>query len=367
MRTRNDEVNRKSPAARPFAIAPPTRAVVSALLALVLVAPVRAQDAGTPLRVVATVPDLGDLANEVGGSDVSVSVLATGRQDAHFVDPRPSFVRLLNQADALLLVGLDLEAGYLPPLLRSARNQRILPGAPGYVDASAAIAPLGVPGSMVDRSMGDVHPFGNPHYLLDPVNGVKVAELVRNALQRLRPEKRDSFESRYQDFRRRLGAALVGDTLAQKYDAFKLALLQERGGLESFLQQQGDADALGGWLGRTKPYRGARVVDDHNLWPYFAKRFGIEVVGDMEPRPGIPPTTKHLQELIELMKARKVVGILAAPYYDPRHARFLADATGARIAELTHQVGGRDRTATYLTSTDYNVRKLVEALGETGR
>jgi ABC-type Zn uptake system ZnuABC Zn-binding protein ZnuA len=246
--------------------------------------------------------------------------------------------------------------------LQNARNYRVVPGGPGYVDASAAITPLQVPVVPVDRSMGDIHAMGNPHYLLDPVNAVRVAELIRTTFQQFRPAQRDRFEQRYQDFRRQVAVGLVGEPLADKYDAFKLATLFERGKLDGFLRSQGDEAALGGWLGRMAPYRGTKVVDDHNMWPYFANRFGVEVVGDMEPRPGIPPTTRHLEKLIKIMKAEGVRAILAAPYYDTRHARFVSEATGAKVVEMTHQVEGRPEAKDYLTMVDLNVDRLAAAL-----
>ncbi len=316
-----------------------------------------------PLQVCATVPELGLLTREVGGDEVAVVVFAKGTEDPHFVEPRPSFVKDLSRADLLVVVGLDLESGYLPILLQNARNARVLPGAPGYLDASQAMLLLDQPTAPVDRSMGDVHPYGNPHYLLDPLNGLRVARLIAGRLAELRPERREYFQARTTAFARRLGTALVGEPLARKYDAEKLAALAEYGKLDDFLHQQGDADALGGWLGAMRPYRGAKVVDDHNLWPYFARRFGIQVIGHMEPKPGITPTTKHLSELIDRMRAEHVRGLLAAAYYDQRHARFLAAAAGVRIAAMANQAGARPGTDDYLALTDYNVRQLAEALG----
>jgi ABC-type Zn uptake system ZnuABC Zn-binding protein ZnuA len=316
-----------------------------------------------PLQVCATVPELGLLTREVGGDEVGVVVFSKGTEDPHFVEARPSFVKDLSRADLLVVVGLDFEIGYLPILLQNARNARVLPGAAGYLDASQAIALLDQPTAPVDRSMGDVHPYGNPHYLLDPLNGLHVARLIAGRLAELRPERREYFQARTTDFARRLGTALVGEPLARKYDAEKLAALAEYGKLDDFLRQQGDADALGGWLGAMRPYRGAKVVDDHNLWPYFARRFGVQVVGHMEPKPGITPTTRHLSKLIDRMRAEHVRGLLAAAYYDPRHVRFLATNTGVPIAAMANQAGARPGTDDYLAFVDYNVRQVAHALG----
>jgi ABC-type Zn uptake system ZnuABC Zn-binding protein ZnuA len=340
---------------------------LSTLLALGLAATgARAAEARAPLRVCATIPDLGSLAREVGGERVTVTVFTKGPEDPHFAQAKPSFVKALSEADLYLQAGLDLELGWAPVLLRNARNAAVLPGGRGHLDASVVVDPLEIPAVSVDRSMGDVHPFGNPHYLLDPLNGLRVARLIRDKLAELDPSGRAAYEERYERFRGRLAAALVGEPLARKYDAEKLALLHEHGRLATFLRAQGDDGALGGWLGTVLPHYGATAVSDHNMWPYFARRFGLEVVGYMEPKPGIPPTTRHLGDLLELMRARGVRLILAAPYYDPRHARFLAERTGARVLAMTHQVGGREGTDDYLAMVDANVRQVAAALAGAG-
>jgi ABC-type Zn uptake system ZnuABC Zn-binding protein ZnuA len=326
---------------------------------LLLAAGARAQE---PVRAFATTPDLASLAREVGGEEVAATAMVYGPEDPHFAPARPSWIKELSQADLYLQNGLELEIGYAPLLLQNARNKKVLPGSAGYVDASAAITPLQVPTVPIDRSMGDVHPFGNPHYLLDPLNGLKAAKLILDKLRDLRPERDAYFVGRYDDFRRRIGEGLVGNELATKYDAEKLALLFEHGKLAAFLERTGERGKLAGWLGRMMPHRGARVVDDHRMWPYFAARFGIEVVGDLEPKPGIPPSTSHLTELVALMRARGVKAVIAAPYYDPRHARFVAEATGAKVAPLSHQVGGRPEAADYVAMIEYNVKTLADAL-----
>ena len=316
-----------------------------------------------PIQVCATIPDLGNLAQEIGGDQVKITVFAKSQEDPHFIEAKPSFIKALSQADLFLQIGMELEIGYAPVLLQNARNSRVLIGAPGYADCSKAITPMEIPIGPVDRSMGDVHPLGNPHYMADPLNGLRVAWLIRDKLIELRAEKKQFFEDRYMVFYKKLGEALVGEKLAGKYDFEKLALLYEEGKIQPFLKEQREEVSLGGWLGMVLPYRGSKVVADHNLWPYFSRRIGILVVGFMEPKPGISPTTKHLQELIEMMKAEKVKVILASPYYDIRHAQFVSKNTGANIVPMAHQVGSRPGTDNYLKMIDYNVRQLVTALG----
>ncbi len=325
-----------------------------------------AGEANPPLSVVATTPELGSLVRAVAGDQAAVVVLAKPNEDPHFVEAKPSYVKALNGADLYLANGMEMEAGYAPVLLNSARNPRVLPGGPGYVDASVVVTPLEIPVAPIDRSMGDVHSLGNPHYLLDPLNGLKVAALLRDVLSSVRPAAATEFAARYEDFKRRLDSALIGPSLAQKYDAEKLAILFEHGKLVPFLERQGEAGALGGWLGELAPYYGTKVVDEHRMWPYFAHRFGLRVVAHLEPKPGVPPTTKHLQEVVDLIRADDVPLILASAYYDPRHAELVASETEARIVRMANQAGSRPGTAEYLDMVNYNVTQLVRALRERG-
>jgi ABC-type Zn uptake system ZnuABC Zn-binding protein ZnuA len=336
----------------------------AARLAAALLAAVAAAQDVEPLRACATTPDLASLLEAVGGDLVETTTFTKPTEDAHFVEARPSMVKALNRADLLVEVGLELEQAYLRVLVDNARNAAVLAGGPGRVDASTAIRKLGLPRSPVDRSMGDVHALGNPHYLLDPMRGLEVAALLRDALTRLRPAAKDRFDQGYADLRRRLAVACVGEELAGLYgdDVERLGLLFQHGKLAAFLDEHGDRDKLGGWFAALLPHRGAKVVADHDLWPYFAERFGIEVIGFFEPKPGIAPTTTHLEALIPRMKAESVGVILASPYMAPQHAEFVARKTGARIADMAHQTGARPGCGDYVATAEHNVRVLVSAL-----
>lgn len=333
------------------------------LVGLVLT-PVQAQSpsSGAMLNVVATVPELGSLVREIGGDHVEITVFAKGTEDAHFVEAKPSFVKILSRADVFIQIGMGMEIGWAPSLLQQARNRHLVPGAPGYINASTVIAPLQVASGAVDRSMGDVHPEGNPHYLLDPVQGLKVAQLIRDRLRELRPLHKAYFEARYATFHRHLGAGLVGEALATKYDVEKLALLADHDKLDTFLASQGELGLLGGWLGRMQAYKGTRVVVDHNQWVYFTQRFGLAVTGLMEPKPGLPPTTQHLRALIQTMRTQDVKLILLGAYFDPRHAQFLAQHTTAKVVNMAHQVGARPQTDDYFRMMDYNIQQIQMAL-----
>jgi ABC-type Zn uptake system ZnuABC Zn-binding protein ZnuA len=320
--------------------------------------------ADPPLRICATVPDLAALAREVGGDRVHVTTFAKGPENPHYIEARPSFVRELAGADLFMQTGLELEIGWSPVLLKNARNEKVLPGAKGYLEASSAIMPLEVPTGIVDRSLGDVHAGGNPHFFSDPLSGLKVAALIEERLEDLRPGDADYLKARHQDLVKRVGERLFGGELAAKYDPAKLALLVEHAKLDEFLKSQGDDAKLGGWLGKMRAYAGKQVVADHMVWPYFARTFSFRVAGYLEPKPGIPPTTKHLQEVIAMMKAEKITVILTTPFFDPRHARVVSEQTGARVAKMAHQVGAVDGTDDYISFVDRNVETLAAAFAE---
>ena len=245
-----------------------------------------------------------------------MTVFAKGPEDPHFLDAKPGFIKALSQADLLIEAGLDLESGWLPVLMKNRETGGSSPALRSPQRAKA-IVPLDVPTGQVDRSMGDVHAGGNPHYLLDPLNGLLVARLIKDKFSELRPREARLFADRYASYRMRVGTALVGDRLAAKYEFEKLAILYQHGRLDVFLREQGEESHLGGWLASMLPFRGTKVVGDHNLWPYFAARFGLLVIGFLEPKPGIPPTTKHLGEIISSMQKENARIILKSPYSTP--------------------------------------------------
>jgi zinc/manganese transport system substrate-binding protein len=315
-----------------------------------------------PLEVVATVPDLGDLVRVVGGDQVSVSVITKGPQDPHVVEPRPSLIRQLHDADLFVLTGMDLEIGWAPVLLQGARNPKILPGGEGYLDTSSVVTPLEVPAATSNRSMGDLHPYGNPHYLTDPVHGLRVAALLRDALGSLRPDERAGFEQRCERFVQQTLEHLVGTELVASYGPEEVARLLDSGRFDAELRARDHTERLGGWLAQMRPYAGTRAIEDHQFWAYFAHRFGIELVTTLEPYPGIAPSTRQLARVVETIRAEKIPLILSTAYFDPRHAHWVAERTGARVVLLAHQAGARSSADGYLGAIDYNVRQVVTAL-----
>ena len=281
------------------------------------------------LRVITTLTDLASLTQEVGGDKVDVEALAKGYQDPHFVEPKPSFLLKLRNADLLISVGLDLEIGWLPPLITQSGNGRIQPGAPGYLDASQFTEILEIPQGKLTRAEGDVHPLGNPHYWLDPDNGRRIAKGIAAKLTEMDPGDQAYFQQREQDFEKRL------------------------------------AEADKKWLAQMAPYRGAKVVTYHRSWPNFAKHFGLDVVGYIEPRPGIPPTPSHTIEIVNLMKREKIKIELIEPYFDLKTPNSIASMTGGRVVVLMPSVGGKPEITDYFKLFDYDIGVLTKAFEET--
>jgi zinc/manganese transport system substrate-binding protein len=301
---------------------------VTLLLGLFLLASPYAAEA-KKLNVVTATTDLTALAQEVGGDKIQVESIAKGYQDPHFVEAKPSFLLKLRQADLLIVVGLQLEIGWLPPLINQSGNARIQVGAAGYLDASQFAEILDIPTGNVTRAMGDVHPLGNPHYWLDPDNGRRIARGFAAKFAELDPSNSSYYQERFQDFDKRLSAA------EQKWDT------------------------------EMKPYRGRKVVTYHNSFPNFAKHFGLNVIGYVEPRPGIPPTPSHTIELIGLMKRENCKLILVEPYFDLKTPQAIARDTGGQVVQYLPSVGGEKEVTNYFQLFDYDIALLSKAFQAT--
>ena len=281
------------------------------------------------LNVVTSTTDMAALTQEVGGDKVAVESIAKGYQDPHFVEAKPSFLLKLRQADLLVVVGLQLEIGWLPPLITQSGNRRIQVGAPGYLDASQFAEILEIPQGTVTRAEGDVHPLGNPHYWLDPDNGRRIARGIANKLRESDPADEAYFQQRFQDFDKRLTAA------EQKWDA------------------------------EMRPYRGRKVVTYHRSFPNFAKHFGLDVIGYVEPRPGIPPTPTHTLEIIQLMRRENCKVVLVEPYFDLKTPQSIGRETGAQVVVYLPSVGGEKGVDDYFKLFDYDIGLLIKAFSAT--
>jgi ABC-type Zn uptake system ZnuABC Zn-binding protein ZnuA len=301
-----------------------TSVLALALAALAWSVPVAAQ---SKLNVVTSTEDLGSIAREVGGDKVSVTALAKGYQDPHFVEPKPSFILAVSRANLYVAVGRELEIGWLPPLLTSSRNAKIQPGSAGYLDASLNVHILEIPTGQITRAMGDVHPLGNPHYWLEPGNGRLIAQAIRNKLSELSPGDKAYFAQRYDDFDKRLAAA------------------EKR------------------WDAAMAPYKGTKLVTYHRSWPNFMERFGLDVMGYVEPKPGIPPSPSHTLELIEDMKRQNVKLVVVEPYFDLKTPQAIANQIpGSKVLVMAPSVGGEKQVTDYIGLFDYDVNLLAGAL-----
>ncbi len=284
-----------------------------------------AMTADAKLNVVATTADFGALAQAVGGDFVNVTVLAKPTEDPHFVDAKPSYIVKLNRADVLIEGGAELESGWLPPLLDGTRNTKLAFGQPGRVRAAEGLALLEVP-TELDRSKGDLHAMGNPHYMTDPENARHVAKHIAEGFSAVDPAHTAAFEQN----------------------------------LQGWLKQLDAKEAV--WQKQLTPFAGTRVAAVHNSWPYFARRFGLKMDLFLEPKPGIPPSPAQLVTVIEAMKRDVTKVIVVEPYQNRRTAEAVAAATGARIVDFAQYPGGLKGTdGDYLALLD----KLVSSLAAT--
>jgi zinc/manganese transport system substrate-binding protein len=288
-----------------------------------------AAPAASKLNVVTSTEDLAALAREIAGDKANVDSIAKGYQDPHFVEPKPSFLLKLQKADLLVVVGLQLEIGWLPPLITQSRNPRIQLGAAGYFDASNASQVLEIPQGAVTRAMGDVHPLGNPHYWLDPDNGRRIAKALADKFSTMQPADAAYFAQRFQDFDRRLAAALKG------------------------------------WEAKMAPFRGRKVVTYHRSWPNFCGHFGLVVVDYVEPKPGIPPSPSHTLDLINTMRREGIKLILVEPYFDLRTPNSIASKVDGQVVVLMPSVGGVKQVTDYFKLFDYDVDLLVSSFTKT--
>lgn len=296
--------------------------VIIILLGLVWAIQNTGANAANKLRIVTTTPDLAEIAQAVGGEHVEVFSIARGTQNIHFIPGKPSFILKLKDADMLVQVGMGLEI-WLQPLVDGARNPRVFTGGKGFVNASEGIKPLRLPVGQPDRLMGDIHGAGNPHYWLDPVNAKIVAYNILKGLERVDPSHQAEYEANYKAFLKELAAHLTT------------------------------------WLQRTKPLKGVRVISYHDTWPYFTQRFGLNVVGFVEPKPGIPPSPQHIRKTIEQIKAERIPFIIMEPYFSRTVPDMIARETGARVIVLPSSVGGVPGATDYFKLFDEILNRLL--------
>lgn len=286
---------------------------------------ISAQSFAGTIKVVTTLTDLKSIAELIGGDKVSVTSIATGYQNPHFVDPKPSYIMNLSSANLFVTVGLDLETGWSPQLLTSSRNPKIQKGAAGYVDASENIPLLQVPSS-ANRGEGDIHIYGNPHYWLDPLNGKIIARNIANGLERVDPANKSYYEANLKSFNDKIDAKMKE------------------------------------WAAKMAPFKGSPIIAYHNEWVYFETRFGLHIVDFMEPKPGIPPTPSQLVKVIDEVKSNKIKVIISSPYFTTSSSDVVAKQTGVKVLTLATSVSAFDSIKNYFDLFDYDIAQLTAVL-----
>ena len=277
------------------------------------------------IKVVATTTDMKSIAEFIGGNRVSASAIATGYQNPHFVDPKPSYIISLSTADLFITVGLDLEIGWSPQLLTSSRNTKIQKGSPGYVDASINIPLMQVP-LAANRAEGDIHIYGNPHYWLDPLNGKIIARNIADGLERVDPSNKNFYEANLKAFDDRIDAKMKE------------------------------------WQQKMLPFRGTKIIAYHNEWCYFENRFGLQIVDFMEPKPGIPPSPSQLVKVIREVSANSIKVIVSSPYFTTSSSDVVSKQTGAKELTLATSTGAFDSIKNYFDLFDYDINQLISTL-----
>ena len=280
---------------------------------------------GSTIRIVTTTQDLKSIAELIGGDKVEVFSIATGYQNPHFVDPKPSFIIKLSNADIFATVGLDLETGWSPQLVTSSRNPKIQKGSPGYVDASAGVSLMQIPSSL-NRGEGDIHLFGNPHYWLDPLNGKQIARNICNGLMRVSPLNKNFFESNLK---------LFNETIDRKIIEWTKAIAK---------------------------FKVTKIIAYHNEWCYFENRFGFQIIDFLEPKPGIPPSPSQLVKIIGEIKNNQIKVIISSPYFTTSSSDVVAKQTGAKVLTLATSSSAFESIKNYYDLFDYNITQLVSAL-----
>ena len=341
-----------------------TAILASAVLSASPAAAALPADAAPPLKVVTSLTTYGAIAREILGDKGTVTSIAQGDEDPHFVQPKPSFVAVLRNADLFVTTGLDLEL-WVPPLLDRAGNRKVSEGGPGYVTAYTGIQLLEVPASL-SRAQGDIHVDGNPHIHTDPVSGIIIARNILTGLRRVSPENAAVFTQREQDFERRVLEATIGADLVNVLSAPVAYDLLKSDKLYDFLgqkQYQGKPllDRLGGWMKQAQVFRGKEIACYHKEWAYFSNRYKVTCAEYIEAKPGIPPTPGHVQEVIALMKERRIPVLFASNYFDRNQIRQVAQRTGAQAVVVPENTNGAPGVVTYFDLMSAWVNGLAAA------
>ncbi len=330
------------------------------IAALLTFGPTRETAAGK-LNIVTTTSDLAAIAQAVAGEQADVYSITTGREDPHFLTAKPGFIMKARNADLWIRIGLELEIGWEGPILDGSRNTRIRVGGNGHLDASEGALILDVPQTTVSRAMGDVHPMGNPHYWLDPLNGRRIAGAIGERLAILAPADAEGFRARATAFQKTLDEKMFGAELVKAAGADPLWAKTQEGALDAWLAGQANLPKAGGWMAALAPLRGQKIVTYHKSWIYFASRFGMVVAAELEPKPGVPSTAAHLTEVAKRVKTDGIKRVLQEPFYSVKAANQIAEKTGAHVVVVANSVGGQPEATDYVALMDLIVGQVSGA------
>ena len=318
------------------------------------------------IRVVTTLPTYAAITREIAGDDVLVEAIARGDEDPHFVNPRPSYAAKVQRADIFVATGLDLEL-WVPAVLNRANNSRVADGSPGNVVAFAGVALLDVPEN-VSRSGGDVHVFGNPHIHTDPINGIQIARNIAAGLKRVDPEHASTYDANLATFEERLLVRLYGQQIVDMLGAETILPLARGYEFWSFVEQQQYqgrplTDYVGGWMAEASVFRGKRMACYHKNWTYFSARFGVECAIYVEPQPGMPPSPRHVRNVVEFIDTERLTVLFAANYFSRSQVEQVASRTGAQAVMVPEHVQGERDVNDYESLVELWITRLAEAFG----
>jgi len=305
---------------------------------------------------------LASIVAAVGGKYVSVSAIVVGARDPHRIEAKPSYMSKVSGADLFIAIGLDLEVGYERPILAGSRNSKVAIGASGHVYASDWVQVLEKPTGQVSRAMGDIHPGGNPHIWLDPYNGRIIATKIASVLTKIDRAHSKEYQANLAEFLRRLDVAMFGAQAEERFGAQKLWEWQRSGTLLAKLDENRARNSLGGWAAKMAPHEGKPIVTYHRSFSYFANRFRLRVVGELEPKPGLEPTPGHLASVIKTVQQSGVKAIVLETFYSPKHAQLVASRTGAKVVQVPQNVGHVSEARDYIALFDVIVNRIAEGL-----
>ncbi len=313
------------------------------------------------IKILTTTTDLTSIAKSIAGEHATVYSLCSGKEDPHFLQAKPSYIIMARDADLWIRVGMELEIGWEQPILDGSRNSNIRIGESGHLDASERVMRLGVPTTRISRAMGDVHPQGNPHYWLDPLNGRIVAKRIATRLGQVFPQHADDFQRNLKTFQRKFDEHMFGKALVDRLGGAKLWTLELKNKLEKTLKTLHLENQLGGWKGMMRPFQGEKMITYHQSWDYFAHRFGFEVAQELEPKPGIPPSPAHVLEVIQNVKEQNIRVLLVEPYYSRKAPDLIASKTGIHVVAVANTVNGEPAADDYLSMIGNVVARLETA------